>query len=137
MLLHRGGPTLTFRKRGSPQKVPHCWNLQQRKGVETQMYLARFYLPLRDNAGEAFPALMFRSVEVELSARFGGVTAHLQSPASGIWHDEGETHADEVVIFEVILEEPDCLWWRDYRERLEVEFRQKRILLMLQQVDVI
>ena len=49
------------------------------------MFLMRFYLPLRDNAGEAFPPRMFREVEDELSRRFGGVTAHLEAPASGLW----------------------------------------------------
>lgn len=101
------------------------------------MYLARFYLPLRDNDGEAFPGLMFRVVEAELSRRFGGVTAHLQSPASGLWRDGEKTHADDVVIFEVLLDEADRGWWASYRERLERDFRQKRILLMLQPVDVV
>ncbi len=101
------------------------------------MFLARFYLPLRDNAGEAFPALMFRAVETELSDRFGGVTAHLQAPASGLWQDGEMTHTDEVVIFEVLLEVADKSWWRSYRLRLEHDFRQKQILLMLQPVDVV
>ena len=101
------------------------------------MYLARFYLPLRDNAGEAFPSLMFRVVEAELSRRFGGVTAHLESPASGLWREHGTTHVDEVVIFEVMLDDVDRRWWSSYRERLERDFRQKRILLMLVPVEVI
>lgn len=101
------------------------------------MHLARIYLPLRDNEGAPFAPLMFRVVEAELSRRFGGVTAHLQSPASGLWRDGGKTHADEVVTFEVIVEEADRLWWSCYRERLERDFRQRRILLMLLPVEVI
>lgn len=100
------------------------------------MHLARFYLPLRDNSGAAFPSLMFRVVEAELSRRFGGVTAHLQSPASGLWRDGGTTHADDVVIFEVILDEVDRAWWTSYREKLERDFRQKRILLVLLPAEV-
>lgn len=104
------------------------------------MRLVRFYLPLRDNAGEPFPSHMFRSVEAELSARFGGVTAHLQSPASGLWRDGGhggEVHADEVVIFEVLSKAEDRDWFVAYRERLAEDFRQKSILMMLQPVDVV
>jgi hypothetical protein len=101
------------------------------------MYMARFYLPLRDNAGEAFPPAKFRAVEADLSRRFGGVTAHLQSPASGLWQEAGKTHVDEVVIFEVLLDEADRAWWSSYREKLERDFRQKQILLVLQPVDVI
>jgi len=101
------------------------------------MYLARFYLPVRDNEGKPFPSLMFRVVEAELSRRYGGVTAHLEAPASGMWRDKGETHADQVVIFEVILDEPDRGWWIGYRARLERDFRQKSILITLQPVEVI
>lgn len=101
------------------------------------MRLARFYLPLRDNSGEPFPSHMFRSVEAALSARFGGVTAHLQSPASGLWRDGGEIHADDVVIFEVLSRKDDRAWWTAYREELARTFRQKSILMMLQEVDVV
>lgn len=101
------------------------------------MYLARFYLPLHDNQGVPFPKQKLRGVEAELSRRFGGVTAHLQSPASGLWHDGRKTHADDVVIFEVIACDADRAWWLAYRKKLARSFRQKRILLMLHPVDVI
>jgi hypothetical protein len=101
------------------------------------MRLVRFYLPLRDNSGDPFPSHMFRSVEAELSSRFGGVTAHLQSPASGLWRDGGEVHADDVVIFEVLAKKEDLDWWTAYRGRLASDFRQKSILMMLQQVEVV
>ena len=58
------------------------------------MHLVRFYLPVRDNTGAAFPAQMLADVSSELSGRFGGVTAHLLSPASGLWRDGGDIHAD-------------------------------------------
>lgn len=101
------------------------------------MRLARFYLPLRDNAGEPFPSHMFRAVEAELSGRFGGVTAHLQSPASGLWHDGGEMHSDDVVIFEVLSQEQDRDWWVAYCAQLARAFRQKSVLMLLQHVDVV
>ena len=101
------------------------------------MQLARFFLPLQDNAGEAFPAEMYSAIEAELSSRFGGVTAHLQSPASGSWRDGGKLHADDVVIFEILLEKADMDWWRAFRARLERDFRQARILLMLQPVEIV
>jgi len=101
------------------------------------MFLVRVYLPLHGNDGEDFPSHMFRAVEAELSQRFGGVTAHLQSPASGLWREEGKTHVDEVVIFEVISEEDEGDWWRSYRRRLERDFRQKRVLMVQQSVGVL
>lgn len=101
------------------------------------MRLARLYLPLQDNAGNPFAAHMFGAVEDELSARFGGVTAHLQSPASGLWRDGGEVHADDVVIFEVLVRDWDRGWWTAYRDRLARMFRQKSILILLQQVEMV
>lgn len=109
----------------------------QEGSVQACMYMVRFYLPLRDNTGKAFPARMFRLVEAQLSHRFGGVTAHLHSPASGMWRDGPKTHVDDVVSFEVLVGEADTYWWNGYREKLQHEFRQKRILLILQPVDVI
>ena len=101
------------------------------------MHLVRFYLPLRDNTGEAFPSQMLADVSAELSGRFGGVTAHLLSPASGLWRDGGDVHADDVVIFEVFTQKADRGWWTSYRERLARDFRQKSILMLLQPVEVI
>lgn len=80
---------------------------------------------------------MFRAVEAELSRRFGGVTAHLQSPASGLWRDGGEIHSDDVVIFEVLVRDDDQGWWTAYRSRLAASFRQKSVLIMLQPVEVV
>ena len=101
------------------------------------MHLVRFYLPLHNNTGEAFPAQMLADVSAELSGRFGGVTAHLLSPASGLWRDGGDMHADDVVIFEVFTQKVDRGWWTAYRERLAEDFRQKSILMLLQPVEVI
>ena len=101
------------------------------------MHLVRFYLPLHDNTGAAFPAQMLADVSSELSDRFGGVTAHLLSPASGLWRDGGDMHADDVVIFEVFTQNVDRGWWTAYRGRLAEDFRQKSILMLLQPVEVI
>lgn len=101
------------------------------------MYLIRFYLPLRDNQGTAFPPQMFRAVEAELSRRFGGVTAHLQSPARGLWQRGARMQADEVVTFEVLVEQANRSWWADYRKALERSFRQEKVMLTMQSVDVL
>ncbi len=92
---------------------------------------------MQDNAGQAFPPAHYRDIEQDLASRFGGVTAHLESPASGRWRDGGQSHDDEIVIFEVIVPDADRAWWKSYRERLEGRFRQKRILVMLQQIEIL
>ena len=47
------------------------------------MHVVQFLLPLRDNERRAFPRADFEKVRTELTEHFGGVTAFLQSPASG------------------------------------------------------
>ena len=93
------------------------------------MYLIQFLLPLRDNAGRAFSRADFERVRTELTERFGGVTAFLQAPAQGAWKEEGQTTRDEVVLYEVMAEELERAWWKDYREQLERRFRQEAILV--------
>jgi hypothetical protein len=105
--------------------------------MENAMNVVKLYLPLRDNSGNAFDARMFKDIEQELSQRFGGVTAHMQAPANGLWREGDTTHADEIVIFEVILKTADRTWWTQYRERLEVQFRQKSVMVFLQEIEVL
>jgi hypothetical protein len=93
------------------------------------MYLIQFLLPLRDNERRPFPRADFDRVRAELIERFGGVTAFLQSPATGAWKDEGETTHDEVVLFEVMAKALDRAWWKGYRVELERRFRQEAIVV--------
>lgn len=104
---------------------------------ERKLNVIRLYLPLRDNSGAAFDAKMFKDVEKLLSERFGGVTAHMQAPANGLWREGETTHADEIVIFEVILKSADRAWWQAYRKELEAQFRQKSVMVFLQEIEVL
>jgi hypothetical protein len=99
------------------------------------MHLIRLYLPLRDNDGRKFQASVFDAVEQELSHRFGGVTAHRAAPASGLWRQGGHVHEDDIVVLDVLVEGPDKAWWKAYREKLEAEFRQEAILLLMHPVE--
>jgi len=93
------------------------------------MYLVQFLLPRRDNEKRPFERAEFEKVRKELTERFGGVTAFLQSPASGLWQDEGETSRDELFLFEVMTDTLDRDWWRGYRADLERRFRQEAIVV--------
>jgi hypothetical protein len=94
------------------------------------MVLIQFLLPLRDNAGQPFARADFERVRTELTERFGGVTAFLQSPAAGAWkEDDARTVRDEVVLFELMTDALDRAWWRRYREELERRFRQKALVV--------
>ena len=66
----------------------------------------------------------------ELTERFGGVTAFMQSPAMGLWEDEtGQVRRDELASFEVMTETLDRDWWHAYREQLAQRFRQQEIVM--------
>jgi hypothetical protein len=94
------------------------------------MHLVQLLLPLRDNAGHPFPQASFVRVRAELTARFGGVTAYLRAPASGVWKDEqGEVAREEVVMVEVMVPSMDRAWWESYRRDLETRFRQQELLV--------
>ncbi len=94
------------------------------------MFLIEFLLPVFDNHGTHFPKDEFDRVRRELTEKFGGVTAFMQSPAVGLWEDEtGVVRHDDLVGFEVMAESLDREWWRGYREQLVARFRQQEIVV--------
>ena len=101
------------------------------------MQLIQILLPLYDNAGEALPAELFTEVRQQLADRFGGLTTYSRAPAQGLWKDEGETHHDDIVVFEVMTVELDAAWWREYRRNLEAKFRQREIVIRAQETVVL
>jgi hypothetical protein len=61
------------------------------------------YLPLTDNAGHAFPDLLFDSVERRLVAQFGGLTTQQREfPLRGIWQGSRQVYFDQVVVMTVL-----------------------------------
>lgn len=102
------------------------------------MHLVQILLPRFDNDGGPIPPREYAKVRHELTERFGGLTAHMQAPAEGLWKDEeGETSHDEIVIFEVMLADVDREWWRAYREGLERAFRQDTIVIRVQSIELL
>ena len=70
----------------------------------------------------------FARVRVELTERFGGVTAYSRSPATGLWkRDDEEIERDQVIMIEVVVEVFDREWWARYREQLETRFGQEEV----------
>ena len=100
------------------------------------MHLIQLLLPLRDNEGVPFPRADFERVRVELTERYGGVTAYLRSPASGVWRDEGGEEArDEVVMVEVMVGKLQRQSWAEYRRVLENRFRQAELVVRALRID--
>ena len=94
------------------------------------MYLVQILLPVYDNTGHHFEPDDYVDLRAELAERFGGVTTYMRAPARGVWKDDtGETTRDDIVIFEVMIEDLDHIWWGGFRKELERRFRQESVIV--------
>jgi len=91
------------------------------------MHLVQLLLPLT-SPGDGQRA-RFEPVLDELSARFGGATAFVNSPARGLWRTDGGTEEDRIVTVEVMVEEFQDGWWAGYRETLKERFDQQDLVV--------
>jgi len=96
-------------------------------------HLVQLLLPLASADGKRLPASLYRDVARELTDRFGGMTAYSRAPASGLWEEaEGRTERDDIVVYEVMVDELDARWWGDYRRALERRFAQEELVVRAQ-----
>lgn len=93
------------------------------------MRLVQILLPTQDNAGQPFPHALFARVRTELTEAFGGVTAYLRAPATGLWDEGEQVVRDDIIIYETMVERMDAAWWSDYRSQLEQRFQQDEIVI--------
>jgi hypothetical protein len=101
------------------------------------MKLVQIFLPRYDNEGKRILPGVFAQERLRLVERFGGMTAHTQAPAIGLWKDGSKTKRDDIVIFEVMVRRVDRKWWMDYRHKLQKRFRQKEVLVRAQDVKTL
>jgi hypothetical protein len=91
-------------------------------------HLIQILLPLRMRDGTDVPESTFAAVRVELTERFGGITAYSRSPATGLWkRTEADVERDQVIMIEVVVEAFDRDWWAQYRQQLEQRFGQEEV----------
>jgi hypothetical protein len=93
-------------------------------------HLVQILLPTHTGDGAAVATEQFARVRMELTERFGGVTAYSRSsPATGLWkRDEDDAiERDQVIMVEVVVEAFDHEWWAAYREQLEARFGQEEV----------
>ncbi len=101
------------------------------------MHVVEIFIPLTASGGESFPAQRFEAERQTLTSRFGGLTVYSRAPAAGFWAHDDKTVRDDIVIFEVLAETIDAGWWTSYREHLERQFRQERILIRAAEVTIL
>lgn len=87
-------------------------------------YIIQIFLPFSPDTQPRFDG-----VRAELTDRFGGVTFYRNSPAEGLWKDDGKVERDIMVVAEVMVETVDDAWWRSYRLGLEQHFEQDEIVV--------
>jgi hypothetical protein len=100
--------------------------------------LFQIFLPLQDNQGKNLPKELFAKVKEKLVEKFGGMTAFTQSPATGLWESTQDSIVkDRLVIFEVMVENFEFAWWRDYKKFLEIQFKQEQIVIRTFEITII
>jgi hypothetical protein len=104
----------------------------------TALQLVQILLPLTDNDGRAFAPGMFEALKDELAQRHGGVTAFVQAPAQGRWAPDGAVASEEdVVIFEVMVENLRADEWLARRRELERRFDQEHVIIRHMEIGLI
>ena len=88
------------------------------------MYLVQLLLPRYDG-----------QVLRELTERFGGATAYSRAPAEGTWKPgPGETVHDDIVVYEVMVQDLDAAWWAAYRAKLEKRLNQEELVVRAHEI---
>lgn len=101
------------------------------------MQLVQILLPLTDNEGQPFPSEMFEALKDDLTKQYQGVTAFVQTPAQGRWAGDGSGAAEDIAIFEVMVEKLDAADWQARRQQLETVFRQERIVIRYMSIGLV
>ena len=112
------------------------WRSQRRSRMPG-MHLVQILLPLYDNEGTRFAPEFFAAIRDELATRFGGITAFSRAPAEGVWEAGGSRQRDDIVVYEVMVDDIDGGWWRAYRLRLEEVMRQDAIVIRAQDMRLL
>jgi hypothetical protein len=102
------------------------------------VHLVQILLPSYDNAGQRFPARLYRAVETTLTEKFGGVTFYSRTAAEGTWKDKsGSEHRDDIVVVEVMVEALDRMWWSRFTQRVTSAFRQKELVVRAMPIELL
>jgi hypothetical protein len=101
------------------------------------MHLIQLLLPLYSNSGFPFEQKLFVDVRTELVDRFGGITAYTRAPVNGLWQESERLVRDDLIIYEIMVEDLDEDWWRRYRLLLEHRFEQESLVVRTHQIRLL
>ncbi len=102
------------------------------------MNLIQLFLPANSNEGKPFSKELFRDIEKELTACFGGVTSYVHMPARGLWKESADnTIHDEIILIEVMTGTIDETFWKNYKIQLENLFQQSEIIIRVLSINLL
>ncbi len=93
------------------------------------MKLVQLLLPVNYNSGNKFPKEIFTDIKAELTDKFKGVTTFSQAPAEGIWEDGASVLKEQIILYEIMIEDFDRIWWMAFTKRLKATLRQQKIIV--------
>ena len=93
------------------------------------MHLIELFLPCDRGDGTPVGEDELQEVVASLADRFGGATAFTRTPAQGLWKSATAVEEDRIVNVEVMVEDLDMPWWRNYRAALEKQLQQQHVLI--------
>jgi hypothetical protein len=88
------------------------------------MFLVELLLPADAQFSDAR-----RKLAEDLSQRFGGMTAFNRAPAKGLFEQGEKRVEDDIIVFEVMVDEIERVWWKALRTKLENEMQQDEIVI--------
>lgn len=96
------------------------------------------YLPLTYNDGSIIEDEKFRLTRDELVDRFGGLTNTPPGfPLQGWWHSPQGVVADNIVIWRVVTQDDDDVFFLEYQQMLEQRFIQKKVYIVKTQGEAL
>jgi hypothetical protein len=99
--------------------------------------LIQILLPLFDEKGENFPGSLYSGIKKELTEKFGGLTIYTRAPATGLWKEnEKKITRDEIVIYEIVSDDIDERYWKNYKLFLQKEFRQDEVMIRCSEISL-
>ncbi|MBC7388753.1 MAG: hypothetical protein H7329_06060 [Opitutaceae bacterium] len=102
------------------------------------MKLIQIFLPLYNSKGVIFKEALFEKIKAKITEDFGGLTAYQRSPAIGLWkEDDKKTVKDDIIIYEVMAEKFEKIYWKKYKTELENVFSQDVIIIRVMNIQLV
>jgi hypothetical protein len=100
------------------------------------------YLPLTYNDGRDIEGAKFVDTEIELFARFHGLTAMQRDSATalrGLWEEAGRIFEDRIIVLTIYADAASDAYefLKGYKERLKQRFEQLEILIAAHPLELL